>query len=111
MFHMLTCMNLKPGENIDDFSAAISAFAEHMRNLGLVHSISPIGRRQTDTIMDTDTERDHEYFFTMSFRDREQCDLAVAHIYPHEMPTDSLHKAIYAGIRDQVFICWEDIEA
>ena len=109
MFHMLTCFNLKPGEKIAKFSAAIEEFADHMRNLDLVHSISPIGRRQTDTIMDTDTERDHEYFFTMSFRDREQCDKAVAHIYPHEMPTDTLHSAVYAGITGQVFICWEDI--
>jgi hypothetical protein len=110
MFHMLTCFNLQPDETISEFRRAISGFATHMQSLELLQSMSPIGRRQTDTIMDTDAERDHQYFFTMSFRDREQCDLAVAHIYPHAAPTDALHEAVYAGIRDQVFICWEDIE-
>jgi hypothetical protein len=107
---MLTCFNLQPGRKIGDFQRAIIGFSTHMQNLGLLHSMSPIGRRQTNTIMDTDTERDHQYFFTMSFRDREQCDQAVAHIVPHEAPTDDLHTAVYAGIKDQVFICWEDIE-
>jgi len=109
MFHMLTCFNLQQGEKISDFRRAIIGFATHMQTLDLLQSMSPIGRRQTDTIMDTDSERDHQYFFTMSFRDREQCDLAVAHIYPHEEPTDELHSAMYSGIKDQVFICWEDI--
>ena len=110
MFHMLTCFNLQPGQKISDFQRTIAGFSTHMQKLDLLQSLSPVGLRQTDTIMDTDTERDHQYFFTMSFRDREQCDQAVAHIYPHEEPTDHLHKAVYAGIKDQVFICWEDIE-
>ena len=109
MFHMLTCFNLQPGRKISEFQQAITDFSTHMHALDLLHSLSPVGLRQTDTIMDTDTERDHQYFFTMSFRDREQCDHAVAHIYPHEAPTDHLHTAVYAGIKDQVFICWEDI--
>lgn len=110
MFHMLTCFNLQQEETISDFRRAISGFAAHMQDLDLLHLMSPIGRRQTDTIMDTDSERDHQYFFTMSFRDREQCDRAVEHIYPHAAPTDALHTAVYAGIKDQVFVCWEDIE-
>jgi hypothetical protein len=111
MFHMLTSFNLKAGENIEDFGDALAEFVERMKDLDLLDSISPIGRRQTDTIMDTDSERDHQYFFTMSFRNRAQCDLAVEHIYPHAAPTDALHSAIYAGIKDQIFVCWEDIES
>ena len=61
--------------------------------------------------MDTDDERDHEYFFIMSFRDREQCDQAVELIKSFEEPDTSIHKAVYANISDAVFICWEDIEA
>jgi hypothetical protein len=28
---------------------------------------------------------------------------------PHRASTDSLHKAVYAGIQDQLIICWEDV--
>ena len=77
MFHMLSCFNLQPGESIDEFGSAIADFAAHMQAEDLVDSIGPIGRRQTDTIMDTDDERNHEFFFIMTFRDRAQCDRAV----------------------------------
>jgi len=109
MFHMLTCFNLQDGQKIEDFCAAITDFTAHLQGKDLVASASPVGRRQTDTIMDTDEERDHEFFFTMTFRDRAQCDAAVAFIYPHKDPADSLHKALYSGIKDQIFICWEDL--
>jgi hypothetical protein len=59
--------------------------------------------------MDTDSERDHEYFFIMSFRDRAQCDRTAEHIYAHEEPGDSIHKSVFSKIRDEVFICWEDV--
>jgi hypothetical protein len=59
--------------------------------------------------MDTDDERDHEYFFITSFRDRAQCDLAVEHIYLHSEPADTRHKTVYAKVMDPVFICWEDV--
>ena len=110
MFHMLTCFNLAAGEEINDFQIVLTNFASHMQNLDMLESTGPIGLRQTDTIMDTDEERDHQYFFTMSFRDRAQCDRAVEHIYSHVEPHESLHTALFGGIRDQVFICWEDIE-
>ncbi len=109
MFHMLTCFNLKPEIAMDNFRHAIAEFMEHMKANELVHSSGPIGRRQRDTIMDTDSERDHEFFFILSFRDREQCDRAVEYILPHEEPGESIHKAVYSKVKDQVFICWEDM--
>jgi hypothetical protein len=63
MFHMLTCFNLKPNYTLDDFRRSITDFTEHMQASDLVHSTGPIGHRQSDTIMDTDSERNHEYFF------------------------------------------------
>ena len=109
MFHMLTCFNLKPEIAMDNFRHVIAEFMEHMKANELVHSSGPIGRRQRDTIMDTDSERDHEFFFILSFRDREQCDRAVEYILPHEEPGESIHKAVYSKVKDQVFICWEDM--
>ncbi len=108
MFHMLTCFNLETPTTVDQFSKALSAFDEHMKSKGLLEKTGPIGRRQHHPIMDTDDERDHEFFFIMSFRDREQCDRAVELIESAAEPDSSIHKAVYANIRDQIFICWED---
>jgi hypothetical protein len=109
MFHMLTCFNLKPDYTMDEFRQSVTNLTNHMQEIDLVHSTGSIGRRQRDTIMDTDSERDHEYFFIMSFRDRAQCDKAVDYLLPHEEPGESIHKAVYSKVRDQIFICWEDL--
>ncbi len=109
MFHMLTCFNLKPEIAMDKFRHAIAEFTAHLKASEFIHSAGPIGRRQRDTIMDTDSERDHEFFFILSFRDREQCDRAVEHILPHEEPGESFHDAVYSKVVDQIFICWEDL--
>ena len=86
MFHMLTCFNLKPEITLDQIRQSLAEFTEHMKEVDLVHSTGPIGRRQSDTLMDTDSERDQEFFFIMSFRDRAQCDRAVKYILPDEEP-------------------------
>jgi len=109
MFHMLTCFNLRPDASLEEFQRALAGFAQHMEGLDLMHATGPIGRRQKHEIMDTDDERDHEYFFITSFRDRAQCDLAVEYILPHTEPGDSSHKDVYSKIIDPVFICWEDV--
>ena len=109
MFHMLTCFNLKPEFVIDDFRKSVTIFIKHMQDIDLVQTAGPIGRRHRDTIMDTDNERNHEFFFTMSFRDREQCDKAVTYLLPHQEPGESVHKEVYTKVKDQIFTCWEDI--
>ncbi len=109
MFHMLACFNLKPEITIDEFRQSTASFTTHLKNIELVQSTSPIGRRQSDTLMDTDSERDHEFYFIMSFRDRAQCDRAVKYILPDEEPGESIHKSVYSKVMDPIFICWEDI--
>ena len=89
MFPMLTCFNLAPDVSIDEFRQALDEFYAVMRDEDLLHAYGPIGRRQSDTIMDTDDERDHEYFFTTTFRDRAQCDRAVDYIMPHDKAGDA----------------------
>jgi hypothetical protein len=105
---MLTCFDLQSGTDLDTFRRTLADYTAHMRGLDLLESTGPIGRRQRDTILDTDSERDHEHFFIMTFRDRAQADAAVDYIKGHEEPGDSIHKAAYAKIRDPVFICWQD---
>jgi hypothetical protein len=109
MFHMLTCFNLKPEVSIGEFSQSIADLTKHLKDRELIHATGPIGRRQRHEIMDTDSERDHEYFVIMSFRDREQCDRSVDYVLPHEEPVESIHEKVYSKVADPVFICWEDL--
>jgi len=110
MFHMLSCINLKPDVSIDEFRDAVAEMTALLQRSDLLHATGPIGRRQRHPVMDTDAERDHEYFFIMSFTDRAQCDRAVEKIYKHEDPQDEIHKSVYARISNPVFICWEDLD-
>lgn len=109
MFHMLSCFNLKPDVLIEDFQRGLDEFTLHLEKLDLIESTGPIGRRQRHPVMDTDDERDHEYFFVMSFRDQEQCDRSVEYIYRRERPAEMAHKHVFSLVSDPVFICWEDI--
>lgn len=110
MFHMLSCFDIAPGVDIGDFQAEYMEFVEDMRRLGLVEGTGPLGRRQSDTPMDTDDERTHQYFILMNFRDRAQVDAAYAHMTGHEGPGVEVHKSVYSKIRNPAFICWADVE-
>lgn len=109
MFHMLSCFDLKSGVTIDEFRESLDELTKHLKDIELIHSTGPVGRRQRHPIMDTDSERDHEFFFIMSFSDRDQCDRAVDYFLPGEAPVDSIHRAVHAKVKDPVFICWEDL--
>ena len=109
MFRMLTCFNLKPDVSIDEFHRAIDDLNTRLIELDLIDSVSPIGKRQKDTIMDTDEERDQEFFFIMNFRDRAQCDRAIVHMYSSDVPTESAHANVQMMISDEIFICWQDL--
>ncbi|MEM7633672.1 MAG: hypothetical protein AAF299_03865 [Pseudomonadota bacterium] len=108
MFHMLCCFDLKPEFQLADFRQAFADFTAHLRAHDLVESSSPVGIRQADTILDTDSERDHQYFSIMSFRDRIQADAAVDYIAVNGMSEDTTHHITYAMVDDPVFICWQD---
>ena len=107
---MLSCFNLKAGEQIDSFTRSYLNFVDEMKAIDLVEGSGPIGRRQSDTPMDTDDERDHEYFVVMTFRDREQVDRAYAHIMQHFGPGDAAHDSVYTRVSEPVFICWQDLD-
>ena len=110
MFHMLTCFDLKPKHSIKEFQKSLTDYTAHMHELDLVESHSPIGLRQSDTILDTDDERKQKYFMIMHIRDREQSDNAVTYIKNLEEPSKSLHTNAYSKTQNLIFISWEDIE-
>lgn len=106
---MLTSFNLKPEHTVDDFRRSLATFHTFLQQIDLVETTGPIGRRQKHPVMDTDDERDHEYYFIMSFRDRDQCDRAVEYIYKHQEPVESVHNEVFSIIENPIFTCWEDI--
>ena len=109
MFHMLCCFNLKPGVTIDTFEQSLALLDQHLKDIDLLHSTNRIGRRNHHPVMDTDSERDHEYFMIMKFRDRAQCDRSVQHIQSGEEPGTTMHRKVWQQVSEVVSICWEDI--
>ena len=107
---MLTCFDLKPKHSVEEFQKSLAHYTDHMRELELVEGHSPIGLRQSDTILGTDDERKQKYFMIMHFRDREQSDKAVTYIKNLEEPSKSLHTNTYSKTQNLIFISWEDIE-
>ena len=45
----------------------------------------------------------------MSFRDRQQSDLAYQYLKEHIEPGHSIHKAVNSRAANPIFICWSDI--
>ena len=111
MVHMLSCFNLPDSESIESYVTGYRAFVAEMQTIGLLESSGPIGRRHADTPMDTDDERDHEFFVIMSFRDRAQVDAAYDHILRHLGAGCDAHAGVKLPVSDPVFICWEDLPA
>ena len=107
---MLTCFDLKPKHSIEEFQKSLTDYTAYMHALDLVESHSPIGLRQSDTILDTDDERKQKYFMLMHFLDRGQSDKAVAYIKSLEEPAKSLHTNAYSKTQNLIFISWKDIE-
>lgn len=110
MFHMLSCFHLRDDVDLVRFQTDFRLFFDEMRAKDMVESVGSLGRRQSDTPMDTDEDRDHGYFIIMSFRDREQVDAAYAYIEDHQKPRELTHTSVLAQVRDPVFICWQDLE-
>lgn len=108
MFQMLTCFNLKPGISLDEFKSALDAFAAHLKERGLAEGCGAIQRRCSDTMLDTDRERDHSFFVLMDFRDRAQSDAARDYLRSGQEPGLSRHRAVNSKAQDPIFICWQD---
>lgn len=109
MVHMHSCFNLRHGEKAQVFQERVRQFTQQLREAGLVHSVGAIGRRLHHPILDTDDERDQEFYFVMTFESRAQCDRAVDRILGRDQPMTSMHETVFEAVCDPVFTCWEDI--
>ena len=108
MFHMLSCFDLDEKTSIEAFQASLTAFRQYLQERDLICSVGQLGRRCSDTPMDTDEDRTLEYYFIMSFRDRAHCDGAYDFI-DTDSNSHASHLEVITKVNDAVFICWEDI--
>ena len=106
---MLTCFNLSDGVSLEEFDTSLRRFSNDLIDQDLLASTGPVGRRHRHPVMDTDTERNHEYFFVMCFDDLAQCDEAVKQFQSGRPDMEPDHIALQTMVHDPVFICWEDI--
>ncbi len=105
---MHTSFDLSPDVKIDDYRTTLKQFSALMIANGLIVQTGPVMERCRHPIMDTDEQRSHQYFFVMSFTDRDQCDAAVQHIQAAQPDSDPVHRAVYIDIINPIFSCWVD---
>ena len=110
MLYLHTYFDLSPDVSLEDYQKVLDAFSADMLDRNLIQSTGPIAERCLHPVMDTDEERGHQYFFTMTFTDREQCDAAVSHIKAGNTSSDPVHRAVYKDIICPIFTCWADPE-
>ena len=108
--HMLTSFDLVSGVTIEELGQSVKLYKQHMLEKALCLAMGPIAERQNDTIMDTDNERNHQYFLIGTFEDRAHCDKAVDYILKHEEPDATIHNVVYSKVQNQIFICWQEIQ-
>ncbi len=110
MFLMLSSFNLRAGESERSCQQAINEFDRCMREAKLLHSVGPLGKRVSNTPMDTDDDRALQYYFLSYFDTREQCDKAYDLIEQGVEPNKSIHQTMIRKVSDAVFTCWEEID-
>ncbi len=109
MLHMVGCFHLDSTSVIELIREDYQRYVSHLKSIDLIVKSGPIGRRHANTPMDTDKERDYEYFILMTFRNRAQMDAAYTHIQNKAEPAVDLHLQFMKNVKDPVFFCWEDI--
>ncbi len=109
MFVMLSSFNLREGETPESCREAIQNFAAHMQQQQMLVSVGPLGKRVANTPMDTDDNRQLNYYFLSYFENRAQSDRAYELIEQGVEPTVSIHRAMISKVRDAVFTCWNEL--
>jgi len=110
MIRMLSRFDLKPGIDLKTFEQHYYDFVERAKKINIAISTDKIGRRISDTPMDTDAEDAQEFYVVMTFRDREQ----LNHAYEYMENADAdpkaakSHNAVKSYVLNPVFTCWQE---
>ena len=108
MLYMLSSFDLKSGEKFTIFSRDYDAFLTNLIEADIIVGAGPMGKRVTDTPMDTEIAHTQMYYSVMYFRDRAQLDAAYAHIEARGQPGTATHIKMYRRLTNTSFLCWED---
>ena len=108
MYRMLSFFDLAEDTDVAEFEHALTPFCQHMIDIDMLHSWGPVGRRSTNTPMDTDESRSQQYMFVSTFVDKAQCDASYAYIKSGQEPCTSLHTTMRSMMRNGIFSCWDD---
>ena len=106
--HLLSAFDLRPDQDEASFIEAYRVFVQELYDARLITDARPMGRRVSDTPMDTDKDRSHQFFTILTFRERAHMDAAYAHIEARMRAVTGEHAAMYARTTNQIFTCWQD---
>ena len=108
---MQSFFSLREGVSREAFQASLDLFARHMKDQSLLVSMESLKTRSSDTPMDTDEDRFHQYFFTSVFTDKNQCDRSYDYIEKATGDARRIHNGVMEKIAaGAVFACWDDID-
>lgn len=110
MIHMLSKFDLNTQTSFGEFEHRYLRFVAAIRDLDLIESAGSIGRRVSDTPMDTAGDQEPEFLTLMSFRDRAQLDAAYEYLLSANDGSGAKisHNDVFSLVANPVFICWQD---
>ncbi|MGI9350668.1 MAG: hypothetical protein ACR2O3_03815 [Rhizobiaceae bacterium] len=110
MIHMLSRFDLKHEADFALLEQNYMAFFEKMRTLDLTEATGKIGKRVSDTPMDTDAADAPSYYVLMSFKNRHQMDRAYEYMANGDIEPDAsvAHANVKNAVLNAVFTCWEE---
>jgi hypothetical protein len=100
---MVSTFNLPPGTGLPGFSERYARFVAALRDEDLLVASSGVGRRVTDTPMDTDSGNPRCHATLITFRDRTQLDAAYARL----TRDTAAHHGVQALVAAGLFSCWD----
>jgi hypothetical protein len=110
MYHMLSWFDLNEGHTIEQFKQDYRTLVARLSKQDLVVSTSPLGLREPQSNLDTDTDRKQRYFAIMSFRDRDQSEAAYEEILRNIGPAIQPHNHVVSAVREPIFLFWRDLD-
>ena len=110
MIKMLSRFDLKPNVDLETFEKRYYEFCARAVQSGLAVGTDKIGRRISETPMDTDAEGAQEFYVVMTFRDRDQLDQAYEYMNNGLVHASDQkpHTAIKHYVKNPVFTCWQE---